>query len=66
MLGDLIAKAVPWIIPLFLLASWLVNSDAPKISKKGGKGEGGATQSPSSESSRDKENAMTDKDMTSG
>lgn len=30
-MGEFIAKAVPWIIPLFLLGSFLVNS---KVTKK--------------------------------
>ena len=69
--ASLIAKAVPLALPVFLLASFLVNT------KKPGVGGGGGAEPCSSDtpkpptqasggggSSRDKEGALTDKDMT--
>lgn len=57
MIGELLTKAIFFIIPAFLFASWLVNTGY-KPPKKGGKGEG----SPSKEETQTK---VSDKDMTS-
>ena len=66
--ASLIAKAVPMAVPIFLLASFLVNTKKPSGGGSGTRSSD-ATKPPAStkgsgESSRDKEGALTDKDMT--
>ena len=65
-LGKLLEQGIYWLIPLFLLCSFLVNhktlsnkdGSAPKEQKSKPKAESKAP------SSRDKEGSMSDKDMT--
>lgn len=67
-IGEFLEKAVFWVIPLFLLCSWMVNHKTESggdTSAKPKKETAAKAQSQKKEpSSRDKEGAMTDKDMT--
>lgn len=66
-LGEIIVGFVPWLIPLFLLGSWLVNHKTPNEGGGRPKDSGNSAQTSKEgkpPSSRDKEGAMSDKDMT--
>lgn len=57
-LGELVAMAIPFIIPVFLLGSWLVNH-------KTSSGGGDAKTSPKvSDTTKPAEKKVSDKDMT--
>lgn len=61
--GALIVSVVPWIIPAFLIGSWLVNTKTPGNKSSGDNETKPKSKPPAKEKSGDK--ALSDKDMTS-
>ena len=67
-LGDFIGSAVPWIIPIILVASWLVNHKVslPKHDDTSATKQQKAPAASATPPSQASEKKLSDKDMTSG
>lgn len=57
-LGELLSAVIPFIIPAFLLGSWLVNHKAPSVGKDT------KSSSKAIDTSKSADKKVSDKDMT--